>query len=68
MIKVLVIIDDSSEFSRRLLRGLIKYSNDNESWIFFQLPSYYKSLNGTNGIVDWAKEWKAGCGNSQMGS
>lgn len=26
---------------------------------FFQLPSYYKSLNGTNGIVDWAKEWKA---------
>ena len=59
MIKVLVIIDDSSEFSRRLLRGLIKYSNDNESWIFFQLPSYYKSLNGTNGIVDWAKEWKA---------
>lgn len=67
MIKVLVIIDDSSEFSRRLLRGLIKYSNDNESWIFFQLPSYYKSLNGTNGIR-LGQGMEGGCGNSQMGS
>lgn len=59
MIKILLIIDYSTEFSRRLLRGLIKYSKDNESWIFFRLPSYYKSLYGKKGVINYAKEWKA---------
>lgn len=59
MIKILLIIDYSTEFSRRLLSGLIKYSKENESWIFFRLPSYYKTLYGKEGIIEWAKEWKA---------
>lgn len=59
MIKILLLIDHSSEFSRRLLRGLIQYSKDNGPWIFHRLPSYYKALYGKEGIVDWAKEWNA---------
>lgn len=59
MIKILLLIDYSSEFSRRLMRGLIKYSKDNEPFIFYRLPSYYKTLYGKDGIVEWAKEWKA---------
>ncbi len=59
MIKILLLIDHSSEFSRRLLRGLIQYSKDNGPWIFHRLPSYYKALYGKEGIVDWAKEWGA---------
>lgn len=59
MLKVLILIDYSSEFSRRLLRGLIQYSKEHGPWIFYRLPSYYKTLHGKEGIVEWAKEWKA---------
>lgn len=59
MIRVLLLIDYSSEFSRGLLRGIIDYSRKYGYWIFYRLPSYYKSLYGKEGIVKWAKEWKA---------
>lgn len=59
MIKVLLLVDYSSEFSRRLLRGLIQYSKERGPWIFYRLPSYYKTLYGKEGIVRWAKEWQA---------
>ncbi|MPM35725.1 Xylose operon regulatory protein [bioreactor metagenome] len=59
MKKVLLLIDYSSEFSRRLLKGLIQYSKEHGPWIFYRLPSYYKTLYGKEGIVEWAKEWKA---------
>lgn len=57
--KVLLLIDYSSEFSRRLLKGLIQYSKEHGPWIFYRLPSYYKTLYGKEGIVKWAKEWQA---------
>lgn len=59
MKKVLLLIDYSSEFSRRLLKGLIQYSKNHGPWIFYRLPSYYKTLYGKEGIVQWAKEWQA---------
>jgi len=59
MKKILILFDYSSEFSRRLLRGLIQYSKEHGRWIFYRLPAYYKTLYGKEGIVEWAKEWKA---------
>lgn len=59
MKKILILIDYSSEFSRRLLRGLIQYSKEHGPWIFYRLPSYYKAMYGKKGIVDWAKDWQA---------
>lgn len=59
MKRILILIDYSSEFSRRLLKGLIQYSKDHGPWIFYRLPTYYKTLYGKEGIVKWAKEWKA---------
>jgi LacI family transcriptional regulator len=58
MTKILVLIDSSAEFSRRFLSGLIEYANDNGSWTFYRLPSYYKYLYGENGIVERIHEWK----------
>ncbi|MCK9508469.1 MAG: substrate-binding domain-containing protein [Pigmentiphaga sp.] len=37
----------------------MRYSKENGSWIFYRLPEYYKTLYGKEGIVQWAKEWKA---------
>lgn len=59
MTKVLLIMDSSIEFSRSLLKGLVKYSKENESWILFPLPSYYMELYGKEAIVEWAKDWEA---------
>lgn len=59
MIKILLLVDYSSEFDRKLLRGLVKYSKENGSWLFYRLPSYYIAMYGEQGILKWAKEWKA---------
>lgn len=58
MIKVLVLIDPSTEFSRRFLIGLIRYANENGPWIFYRLPAYYKTLYGEKGIIERINEWK----------
>lgn len=58
MIKILVLIDSTTEFSRRFLTGLIKYANENGPWTFFRLPSYYKALYGEIGIMERIKEWE----------
>jgi len=58
MIKILVLIDSATEFSRRFLTGLIQYANENGPWTFYRLPSYYKALYGESGIVERIKEWK----------
>lgn len=59
MKRILLLIDYSSEFSRRVLKGLIQYSKEHGPWIFYRLPAYYKTLYGKEGIIQWAKEWKA---------
>lgn len=59
MKRILILIDYSSEFSRRILRGLIQYSKEHGPWLFYRLPTYYKTMLGKKGIVEWAKQWKA---------
>ena len=59
MIKILLLIDYSSEFDRKLLRGLVQYSKENGPWLFYRLPSYYSGMYGEKGILKWAKDWKA---------
>jgi LacI family transcriptional regulator len=55
--KVLVLIDASTEFSRRFLTGIIRYANEIGSWTFYRLPTYYKTLYGERGVLDQIKEW-----------
>ena len=57
MIKVLVLIDSATEFSRRFLTGLIRYANENGPWIFYRMPLYYKMLYGEEGVVERIRGW-----------
>lgn len=35
-------------------------SRENGPWLFYRLPSYYRSIeNGERSILEWAKAWKA---------
>ena len=60
MIRVILLIDCSSEFDRRLLRGIMKYSKENGSWLFYRMPS---SLNWgadkEKHLLNWIRKWKA---------
>lgn len=58
MIKILVLIDYATEFSRRFLTGLIRYSNERGPWNFYRLPAYYKTLFGEEGILERIREWE----------
>ena len=59
MIKVLVLTDFSSGYSRSLLKGIVRYSQEVEGWTFYRMPLYYRVMYGDRGVMQWAKEWKA---------
>lgn len=58
MIKILLLIDYSSDYDRKLLRGLVKYSQEKGPWIFYRLPFYYIEMHGIEGVLDWTRKWK----------
>ncbi len=59
MIKILLLTDFSSGYSRNLLKGVVKYAKEYGPWIFYRMPLYYRELHGDKGVVDWAKKWGA---------
>lgn len=59
MVRILLLIDYSSDFDRRLLTGLVEYSKEHGPWLFYRMPSHYSQLYGEEGVIRWAKEWKA---------
>lgn len=62
MIKLMLLLDVASEFDRRLIRGLVRYSRENGGWLFFRvpLPLQYESLDGKGAhIIDLARNWGA---------
>lgn len=60
MIKVILLIDCASEFDRKLLRGMVRYSKENGPWLFYRIPSDSRQGKSREElVVEWAKKWKA---------
>ncbi|MDR0713239.1 MAG: DNA-binding transcriptional regulator [Bacteroidales bacterium] len=59
MKKILLLTDFSSGYSRSLLQGIVKYSIEYGPWVFYRMPMYYRELYGDEGVMRWAKKWKA---------
>ncbi len=59
MIKVLVLTDFSSGYSRDLLRGIVRYAQEAGGWTFHRIPLYYRVMHGEKGIMEWARKWNA---------
>lgn len=60
MIKILLFIDYSSDFDRKLLLGLVRYAKENNAgWLFYRLPIYYVTMHGAKGVLEFAKNWGA---------
>lgn len=59
MIKIILFTDLGEEYGKSLLKGVTRYSHEFGPWAFCRMPSYYRETKGIEGILDWAKEWKA---------
>lgn len=59
MIRLLFITDYTEQFSYKMLKGITNHSDKSEKWVINRmLPSYMRTI-GLEGIVEWAKKWKA---------
>jgi LacI family transcriptional regulator len=59
MVKVLLLTDFSSGYSRSLLKGVVQYGKAHGPWAFYRMPLYFRELHGDEGVVKWAKQWGA---------
>jgi LacI family transcriptional regulator len=59
MIKIILLTDFGEEYGTSLLEGVTRYSQKYGPWVFCRMPGYYRETKGMDGIVKWAKDWKA---------
>lgn len=59
MIKIILLSDFAEDYGKNLLRGIARYSKDHGPWTFCRMPGHYRETIGIDGILGWAKEWKA---------
>jgi LacI family transcriptional regulator len=59
MKKILLLTDLSSGYSRKMIKGVVRYSKECGPWIFYRMPISYRELYGDEGVVEWARQWKA---------
>ena len=55
----LFITDFTEQFAYRFLRGILDYSQGTEHWVVCKMPPSFKRKLGMEGVVAWAKEWRA---------
>ena len=66
VIKILVLTDFSSGYSRSLLKGIVRYSQTVGGWTFYRMPLYYRMLNGDKEVMKWAQKGKTDAIIAQM--
>jgi Transcriptional regulators len=59
MPRVILLTDFSEEYAKGLLKGIVQYSKEHESWVLCKMPLSYRELYEVEGVLDWAKKWKA---------
>ena len=57
--RLLFITDFTEQFAYRFLRGIFNYSLGADQWVVCKMPPAYKRQLGMEGVVAWAKEWRA---------
>lgn len=58
-VKLLVLTDFSSGYSRDLLRGIIRYAQHAGGWTFYRIPLYHSDSEPNERIAEWADRLQA---------
>ena len=59
MPRVIFLTDLSEEYAKSLLKGIVRYSKKHEPWVLCKMPFSYRVEHEVEGVLKWAKEWKA---------
>lgn len=59
MARVILLTDFGEEYSNNLLEGIVQYSRETRPWALCKMPLSYRDVHGIEGVIRWAKEWKA---------
>jgi LacI family transcriptional regulator len=59
MAHLILLTDFSEEFAKRLLKGIVQYSKERQPWVLCKMPLSFRDMYGIEGVIDWAKRWKA---------
>ncbi|MDR0575337.1 MAG: DNA-binding transcriptional regulator [Tannerella sp.] len=59
MLRVILLTDLSEEYAKNLLKGIVRYSNRHEPWVLCKMPLSYRAEHAVEGVLAWAKKWKA---------
>lgn len=60
-VRLIFLSDFTEAFPHSLLHGILNYAREKaaEPWVVCRMPPSYKEQNGIEGVVEWAKNWKA---------
>jgi LacI family transcriptional regulator len=59
MPRVIFLTDLTEEYAKNLLKGIVRYSKKHEPWVLCKMPFSYRVEHAVEGVLAWAKEWKA---------
>ncbi len=59
MARLILLTDFSEEYAKRLLNGIVAYSNEHSPWVLCKMPLSYRDVNGIEGVLEWALKWEA---------
>lgn len=59
MRKLILLTDFTEAFAHKLLKGITSFSVPQNPWMVCRMPPSYKREHGLDGVLDWAKKWKA---------
>jgi LacI family transcriptional regulator len=59
MPRVIFLTDLSEEYAKSLLKGIVRYSKEHPPWVLCKMPFSYRVEHEVEGVLKWAKEWKA---------
>ena len=59
MIHLILLTDFTETYATELLRGILDYSQGHGPWVVSRMPTSYRVEHGVDGVVEWAKQWKA---------
>lgn len=61
MVRLIFLSDFTEAFPHILLQGILRYAKENaqKEWVVCRMPPSFKSQFGIEGVLEWAKNWKA---------
>jgi LacI family transcriptional regulator len=59
MPRVIFLTDLTEEYAKNLLKGIVRYSKEHTPWVLCKMPFSYRVEHEVEGVLKWAKEWKA---------